>query len=81
MVHLWALQTIFIQGRFQILSKSYSGPSPRGLHSGRPPSEQFRMDRFEMYKSFQVDLFPTCSAPRYGDGYIDPDQQLDITSC
>lgn len=26
-------------------------------------------------------MFPTCSAPIYGDDYIDPDKQLDITSC
>ena len=72
MAHWWALQTIFTQGRFQILSKSY-----------RPLScpDRVRLDRFEIYKSFQVDLFPTCSAPRYGEGYIPEDQQLDITSC
>ena len=37
--------------------------------------------KLEILKSFEVELFPTCSAPIYGDGNIDPDNRPDITSC
>ena len=46
-------------------------------------NDPFQMAELEICKSFEVDLFPTCSAPIYGDdpSNIDPDKQPNITSC